>query len=503
MKETLVDLNAQEINFHGTTSKPFHIDVLETQAGTLLKLAGQTSIELLKKAIEDVDGVNASGHLISLIALKYSVSTPTSLIANEIESSLAVCLDKCNGNKAAFYQFLITWILRIPLKLANQIIFKFIIGPVAKLENDNMIKAHLFKFLVDKEQVFFAELRRLIQVGEACSITEWSVENHTQLVKKKLEYEMPSKSVVLESVIKLQEDELKKQEIDINAKPLVSKSNEVLTCGDDSNEYEHVVSIRKRYGIGIELDEQSRSVADSLKGVIGRSLESLSNELYNKDMHFVLELIQNADDNSYGSVEPTLVFLVETESISLFNNEIGFDSGNVSAICDVKASTKGKHQRGYIGRKGIGFKSVFTMTDRPEIHSNRFHIQFDSGSGHIGYILPNWISSRQQLRSVDDLRSFVKDRLTMRRPDLGAECKLGSLATCIRLPLKSESERQRHKSSMLTNNLNDIKPYLLLFLNRLRNIVILQKSTGSERVYHRTDISKNLIKIETIETRDG
>jgi len=120
-----------------------------------------------------------------------------------------------------------------------------------------------------------------------------------------------------------------------------------------SQEFLHVRRIRRRYGVGVELDSASRSVTESLKGVIGRSLESLSNELYNKDMHFVLELIQNADDNRYGEgVVATLVFVVEERQITLFNNEVGFDERNVSAVCDVKASTKGRQQRGYIGRKG-------------------------------------------------------------------------------------------------------------------------------------------------------
>lgn len=32
---------------------------------------------------------------------------------------------------------------------------------------------------------------------------------------------------------------------------------------------------------------------------LGRSLDRLSRDLYSKDTHFVLELIQNADDNDY------------------------------------------------------------------------------------------------------------------------------------------------------------------------------------------------------------
>ena len=124
-----------------------------------------------------------------------------------------------------------------------------------------------------------------------------------------------------------------------------------------------MMGIRKRYGIGIRQAEETQSVTDSLKDVIGRSLESLSNELYNKDMLFVLELIQNSDDNEYAISgeddylhEPSLVFLIEPHRIALFNDEVGFLAKHMSAIFDVKAPIKGKHQCGYIGRKVIKFK---------------------------------------------------------------------------------------------------------------------------------------------------
>ena len=44
-----------------------------------------------------------------------------------------------------------------------------------------------------------------------------------------------------------------------------------------------------------------------------------------------------------------------------------------------------------LGQKGIGFKSVFRVTDEPEIHSNGYHIKFDVNSGPTGYILPHWV----------------------------------------------------------------------------------------------------------------
>ena len=156
-----------------------------------------------------------------------------------------------------------------------------------------------------------------------------------------------------------------------------------------------VESIRHdNFGIGVELDEQQRLVAEKQREREGRGLQRLSSELYTKDTHFVLELIQNADDNSYlfnESVIPSLVFILDNRVITVLNNEVGFSEKNIRAICDVGKSTKGAHRSGYIGQKGIGFKSVFRVSETPEIHSNGFYIRFDASADPIGFILPNWV----------------------------------------------------------------------------------------------------------------
>ena len=43
----------------------------------------------------------------------------------------------------------------------------------------------------------------------------------------------------------------------------------------------------------------------------------------------------------------------------------------------VGQSSKGIGGSGYIGQKGIGFKSVFRVSSRPEIHSNGFEFSLD------------------------------------------------------------------------------------------------------------------------------
>lgn len=75
---------------------------------------------------------------------------------------------------------------------------------------------------------------------------------------------------------------------------------------------------------------------------------------------FLLQ-VQNADDNKYPAhVEPTLTFILQKTGIVVLNNECGFMPENIRALCDVGQSTK-KGSGGYIGKKGIGFKSVFRV----------------------------------------------------------------------------------------------------------------------------------------------
>ena len=72
--------------------------------------------------------------------------------------------------------------------------------------------------------------------------------------------------------------------------------------------------------------------------------------------------IQNADDNTYlKDVEPTLAFVLQDDGIVVLNNETGFSADNIRALCDIGNSTKKGSNMGYIGNKGIGFKSVFRV----------------------------------------------------------------------------------------------------------------------------------------------
>ena len=75
----------------------------------------------------------------------------------------------------------------------------------------------------------------------------------------------------------------------------------------------------------------------------------------------------------------------------MLNNKQGFAEKNMRALCDVGRSTKAAVS-GYIGEKGIGFKSVFRVTDTPQVHSGGYHVAFDlQAHSSLGYVLPTWV----------------------------------------------------------------------------------------------------------------
>ena len=119
----------------------------------------------------------------------------------------------------------------------------------------------------------------------------------------------------------------------------------------------HVEKLRReRYYIG-------RGEQNPLAEDMHQAVNYLSQELYSKDVHFLMELVQNAEDNEYpDGVAPSLEFLVTSTDITgsgasstllIFNNEKGFSPSNIQSICGVGKSTKkGNRDKGYIGEKG-------------------------------------------------------------------------------------------------------------------------------------------------------
>ena len=157
------------------------------------------------------------------------------------------------------------------------------------------------------------------------------------------------------------EDEKEKEDDENETTTEVSSDSDksVDDIDTETNIYKKTVDEirRNEFGIGIHLDGDGERLMKVQQERLGRSLDRLSKDLYSKDTHFVLELVQNADDNSYpeemmqsgASTCPTVKFIMDEQGVTVLNNECGFTESNIRALCDVGRSTKGKHKFGYIG----------------------------------------------------------------------------------------------------------------------------------------------------------
>ena len=207
-------------------------------------------------------------------------------------------------------------------------------------------------------------------------------------------------------------------------------------------QFEHIQRIRKKY-----------HASETVKDILNNTHQILASELYNRNPHFLFELIQNAEDNTYSEAIPYLSFqLTRTDPTSsrgsegaliIENNETGFTPDDVDVICNTCKSTKKKAQ-GYIGEKGIGFKSVFLVTTSPHIFSNGYHFclpERDRETG-FGYVMPHWVAE----------------------PPKGLHCS----QTHIILPLTRPDFGYNRIEEMLL----EIEPETILFLSKLREIRI-------------------------------
>lgn len=156
--------------------------------------------------------------------------------------------------------------------------------------------------------------------------------------------------------------------------------------------------------------------------------------LYDDRSHFIFELLQNAEDalgrriNWNGSRGVT--FALDSTQLTVSHFGQPFDEADVRSVCDIAESTKNESS---IGRFGLGFKSVYTVTDFPEIHSGEEDFAIED------YVFPKQIA--RSVRAADE--------------------------TQIILPLKPEDTSAAQD---ITTGFRQLGPSALLFLRHIDEI---------------------------------
>ncbi|KAG7413911.1 hypothetical protein Forpe1208_v008084 [Fusarium oxysporum f. sp. rapae] len=187
--------------------------------------------------------------------------------------------------------------------------------------------------------------------------------------------------------------------------------------------------------------------------LIGSAVLTLARNLYTSNARFVFELLQNADDNNYSTAlsrgqDPYVSFEVRPDKVSIECNENGFTHENLKAICAIGKSSK-VGAAGYIGEKGIGFKSVFMAAWKVHIQSNDFSFSFThrKGDSGLGMVTPVW----------ED-----------------ADESLGGSSTRITLFLHTsdDPEEDARQRETIRLQFQDLQHTILLFLRKLRKVQV-------------------------------
>ena len=122
-----------------------------------------------------------------------------------------------------------------------------------------------------------------------------------------------------------------------------------------------------------------REANKSEYGNVGRWGRDVLVNRYDSSAHFIFEILQNAEDalkrrNGWNGSREVLFELTPT-GLRIVHCGNPFSLKDVKGVCGVGETTKDLTD---IGRFGIGFKSVYSITERPEVHSGDEHFAIDS-----------------------------------------------------------------------------------------------------------------------------
>lgn len=187
------------------------------------------------------------------------------------------------------------------------------------------------------------------------------------------------------------------------------------------------------------LAEKRTAHYHSLKINRDHSHSIIGEQLYSKQSHFIFELLQNAEDEAASRVKISF----DNDKLIFEHNGRAFDIDDIEAITSFGNNERKKLKPNAIGRFGIGFKSVFSITDKPEIKSGDFHFSISN------FIVPHLIDSEK------------------------------SKATIISLLFKSTIKSQT--VSKIEATLNGLDSSYLLFLNNIKLIEIQNLNKGASR----------------------
>lgn len=193
-----------------------------------------------------------------------------------------------------------------------------------------------------------------------------------------------------------------------------------------------------------DLTNNRKKLVEQLRKNNDKSHEILAEQLYNKPTQFITELLQNAEDEGAKNIE---FHLTKNELIFTHDANRLFDFKDIRAISNFGDNKEKKEKPNAIGRFGIGFKSVYSITNTPRIISGNFDVTIND------YIIPEHNNDH----------SFYN-------------------GTKIILPFNHKEKLKNEIYDLIKNEIQDLSLEYLLFLS---NIETIEWSVGSQTGYYK------------------
>jgi len=117
-----------------------------------------------------------------------------------------------------------------------------------------------------------------------------------------------------------------------------------------------------------------------------------SGDIWESSTRYIYELLQNAED---AGAKEFKVYISKKRAKIIHDAEKPFTEDDMRNVCYALSKKDPNKTIGYLG---VGFRSVFTVTDKPEIYSGKYMFRFDKeecfrqfGDDSLFYFYPYWI----------------------------------------------------------------------------------------------------------------
>lgn len=205
--------------------------------------------------------------------------------------------------------------------------------------------------------------------------------------------------------------------------------------------------------------EKSREAVAANKAK-GNKHAQLFATMYAQPARFIEEVLQNAEDACLRMKQNAEIFKIRfdlfPEYILIQHNGKDFDEDDLMSITTFSNTTKKANNNiNTIGKFGIGFKSVFSITDAPEIHCGKYH-----------YVI-NDFEVLQKCRQVEPETGFT----TLFHFPFKADKNIHTV-------VKNTLEQINEKHLLFLTSISRIEIYYEKFLQKVitKNLEIINKS---------------------------